>query len=445
MAANHRKATKSLIQTAGEHLRNGVLLEPVRMERSNEIGFLVRNKNRDLVMSGLVRYRGQAFVAAPADPTILNALRFPTRTQPYVSTRELFDQIRKLLASYHPLPDQTLLQIVYFIFGTWLADRVPIAPFLWIVAPATAPRAMLLQLLSLLCRRSLLLTAENPAGLWTLPMQWRPTLLLDATELSAPVLKFLRASNRQGIRFPQKGQALDLYCAKAICAPEPLRDPSLASSALQITLPPVRRELPDWSEEAGRQIAEEFQAKLLMYRIKSYLKVRPPNFHLFELTAPTQSLARSLAACIVDDDQLQGGLLPLLYEQDQEAQVERRAGLESVILEALLNCCHEKGRSTVRVAEVAELANMILARRGESRQISPETVGHRLKWLGFRTEPIGSGGKGLWLLGDVCGAIHKLAPEYGVRQDPVVGCVHCRIPTISPQEEEQRGGKEEHP
>lgn len=72
-------------------------------------------------------------------------------------------------------------------------------------------------------------------------------------------------------------------------------------------------------------------------------------------------------------------------------------------------------------------------------------VAHRLNWLGFRTQPIGSGGKGPWLLGDVCGAIHKLVPEYGVRQGPVVGCVHCRIPTISPQEEEQRGGKEEHP
>lgn len=94
-------------------------------------------------------------------------------------------------------------------------------------------------------------------------------------------------------------------------------------------------------------------------------------------------------------------------------------------------------------AEGADVFAEALAKRGESLQVSPEMVGHRLKSLGFRTEPIGSGGKGLWLLGDVCGAIHKLAPEYGVRQDPVVGCMHCRIPRLSPQKEEQRGGKEE--
>jgi hypothetical protein len=442
MPASYSTATLGLIETAGECLPNGVLLEPVRGEGSNEIGFLAHDGDRERI-SRRVEYGDKSFVPASADPTILRALRLPTRIAPYTSTRELFDQIRKLLASYHDLTNQTLLQIVYFIFGTWLADRVPNAPFLWIVAPATAPRRMLLQLLSLLCRHSLLLTAENPAGLWALPMQWRPTLLLDTAELSVPVLKFLRASNSQGVRFPKTGQVLDLYCAKAICSPEPLRDPSLASSALQITLPPVRGELPAWSEEASHQIAEEFQAKLLMYRINSYAKVRLPDFSHMGLTAPTQSLARSLAACIVDDDQLQEGLLPLLRERDEESQIERRAGLESVILEALLCCCHEAGRSSVRGAEVAELANTILARRGETLQISPETVGHRLKFLRFRTEPIGSGGRGLWLMGDVRAAIHKLAPEYGVQHDPVIGCTHCRGPIISPQKPEKRAGGDE--
>lgn len=75
-----------------------------------------------------------------------------------------------------------------------------------------------------------------------------------------------------------------------------------------------------------------------------------PDCYLFELTAPARNLARSLMACIVDDDKLQGGLLRFLHEQDQESQLERRSGLESVILEALLSCCHEKGRSAVRVA-----------------------------------------------------------------------------------------------
>jgi hypothetical protein len=442
MATNNITPTMDLISTACEVLPNGTMLDLVREEGSSEVGFLALDGDRYRIVD-CVEYDGKTYVPARADPTVLGALRLPTRAASYTSTEELFEEICKVLALYNDLPERFLLQIVYFIFGTWLVDRVPIAPFLSIVAPATAPGGVLLQLLALFCRRSLLLTAENPAGLWTLPMYLRPTLLLDAAELSVPVQRFLRASNSQGIHFPRKGQALDLYCAKAVCSSEPLSDPSLASLALQISLAPTRRELPGLSEEASHQIAEEFQAKMLMYRIKKYSYVRPPDLHVAGLTAPTQCLARSLAACIVDDYKLQVGLVALLHQQDREFQVERSSGLESVILEALLFCCHEGGRSTVRAAELAEITNNVLAKRSEILRISPETVGHRLKSLGLRTESIGSRGNGLWLLCEVRAKIHKLAREYGVQQDPVNECTQCLEPCDKPQKEEEMAGEEE--
>jgi hypothetical protein len=416
-----------------------MILDLVREEGNGEVGFLTQDGDRYRIVSRF-EYEGKTYVPAAADPTILSALRLPTRAASYTSTRELFNEISKLLALYNDLPERFVSQIAYFIFGTWLVDRVPTAPFLSILAPSTALRGVLLQLLALLCRRSLLLTAENPAGLWTLPMHLRPTLLLEAAELGVPVQKFLRASSSQGIHFPRNGHALDLYCAKAVCSPEPLRDARLASSALQISLAPTRRGLPALSEEASHRIAEEFQAKLLMYRTKKYSRVRPPDFDVAGLTAPTQCLARSLAACIVDDDKLQAELVPLLRQQDREFQVERVGGLESVILEALLCCCHDRNRSTVRVAELAEITNSILARRGEIPRVSPETVGRRLKSLRFRTEPVGSSGNGLWLLGEVCAMIHKLAVEYEVQQDPVKECTHCWGSTDKLQKEENRAG-----
>jgi len=259
-------------------------------------------------------------------------------------------------------------------------------------------------------------------------MYLRPTLLLDAAELTAPVQKFLHASNSKGIHFARKGQALDLYCAKAVCSQEPLHDSSLASFALQITLPPMRRQLPVLTPEVSRKIADDFQADLLRYRLTNYHDARTPDIDVGGLTAPTQGLARSLAACIIGDEELQSAVVPLLRDQDREIQVERLSGLESVILEALFFCCHDGDRSTLRATELAEITNTMLARRGQSLQISPETVGWKLRSLRFRTEPIGSGGKGLWLLNDVRGKIHSLALEYGVQpnpQGPINGCTHC--------------------
>lgn len=428
-----------LIPTAFEALPNGRILDLAREQGNSEVGFLARRGDGFRVVRR-VEYGDKTFVPVAADPTILGALRLPTHASSYTSTRELFNDIRKLLVSYLDLPERFLLQIVYFIFGTWLVDRVSIAPFLSIVAPATAPQGVLLQLLALLCRRSLLLTAENSAGLWTLPMYLRPTLLLEAAELTVPIQRFLRASNSECMHFPTKGQALDLYCAKAVCSPAPLRDPSLATMALHISLAPMGRELPALCEEASRRIAGEFQGKLFMYRCEKYSHVRLPDLDVAGLTAPTQCLARSLAACIVDDDELQAQLVPLLRQQDREFRVERSAGLEPVILEALLRGCHEGDRSMVRAAELAEIANAILAGRGEGLRVSPETVGHRLKSLGFRTEPIGSRGNGLWLLGEIRATIHEVAREYGVQWDLPDGCPYCSGSNDRPQKEEESTG-----
>jgi hypothetical protein len=47
-------------------------------------------------------------------------------------------------------------------------------------------------------------------------------------------------------------------------------------------------------------------------------------------------MARGLAACIVGDDALQRGILPLLRQQDRNNRVNLSAILESIVVEALL-------------------------------------------------------------------------------------------------------------
>jgi hypothetical protein len=64
-------------------------------------------------------------------------------------------------------------------------DRIPVAPLLWVTSPSAADGSEFLQLLALFCRRSLLLSADSTAALWTLPMFLRPTLFLDGAELTA--------------------------------------------------------------------------------------------------------------------------------------------------------------------------------------------------------------------------------------------------------------------
>jgi hypothetical protein len=79
---------------------------------------------------------------------------------------------------------------------------------------------------------------------------------------------------------------------------------------------------------------------------------------------------------------------------------------------------------------VADIVNTIWAKRGEGRQVKPESVGWKLRTLDLRTEPIDGVGKGLRLCEAVRARIHSLAQAYRVpslRQAAREECSHCKV------------------
>jgi hypothetical protein len=117
----------------------------------------------------------------------------------------------------------------------------------------------------------------------------------------------------------------------------------------------------------------------------------------------------------VDDDELQSRLVPALALHDREIRFERSALLESIELEALLAACHAGKSEIVTMINLTQSVNTILVGRGQTLQVSPETVGWKLRALGLRTEFIAGGRKGLALLDETRAGIHMLAAAYGVR------------------------------
>jgi hypothetical protein len=215
-----------------------------------------------------------------------------------------------------------------------------------------------------------------------------------------------------------------------ICSREPLHDALLASQALEIILSPTGRPVPFLDDSACERIADEFQSKLLQYRLTNLCKIRNPEFDVSELTIPMQGVARALGACVPDDQQLQLGLVQLLREQHQDFHLDPSAELGSALLEGLLFCCHTEGRMQVLCGELADIVNQIWAKRGEGRETTPESVGWKLRALDLRTEPIDGAGKGLRLTEGVRARIHSLAQAYRVpslRQAAQEECRHCKV------------------
>jgi hypothetical protein len=416
------------IETTGEVFSDGTMLELVLdPDRTNEVSLLAWN-GKNANVSKRFEHNGKVYVPPKLNSTVLRALRLPRDIAPYGSTRDLFNDICRVLTRYTKLSETFVWQMAYFNLGSWLVDCLSVAPFLSIIAPVGTPRAQLLRLLSCLCRRPLMLAEATPSAFACLPMHMKPTCLFDEPNWSRRAQRLLYSSNSRGRYIFRNEQITDIFSAKAVCSREPVRDALLASQALQITLSPTCQQLPFLEDADSRQIADEFQPKLLLYRLTNYGKIRTPEIDVSELTAPMQDVARALGSCFDGDKELQLGVVQLLRERDQEVRIERSTEPESAILEGLLFCSHDEGRSHVLCGELADIANTMWAKRGESQQTTPESVGWKLRALDLHSEPIGSEGKGLRLTEAVRARVHTLAQEYGVPslwQAAKKGCPHC--------------------
>ncbi len=407
------QADKPVVHTGGQVFSDGSVLELIQGPKC-ELNLLSWDGKSAKTAGQFVR-GDETFVPLRVDPAILRSMRLPSGIAKYGSTRKLFTEISGLISQATQAGDSVVLPLTFSVFATWLADSLPVAPFVWIVTPPTTTAAPLGQLLGLLCRRAFVVSDISSARFHSLPMDLQPTLLTEIFQPTRRALNLLRASTRHGAFVAAGGKAMDAFCAKIVFAPEPLRDPASAGFPLELVLPPAREYVPPISASEAERIAAEYQAKLLRYRLLNRAKVRAPTFDMNQFTVPMQELAYSLAASIADDDELQSKIVPFLKPLDREIRADRASLLQAIVLEVLLARCHSTNDKDFPVTEMTGYVNTVLRGRGDMLEVSPETVGWTLRALGLHTGFITGGKKGLLLLNDVCEKIHDLAAAYGVR------------------------------
>ena len=125
-----------------------------------------------------------------------------------------------------------------------------------------------------------------------------------------------------------------------------------------------------------------FQNRLFSYRLMNHDKVAAANFRVSGFRSEIRMMADVLAAAIVDDVELQRGIIEVLKDQDEQSRVDSATGMNGLVLRAVLFHCHQKDERKF-VREIAATANRFYADDGESLKVSSETVGHVLKYLGL--------------------------------------------------------------
>src|SRR5260370_9991523 len=68
-----------------------------------------------------------------------------------------------------------------FVLSTWFVDRLDVAPYLSVVGLPQSGKTTLLKVLSLVCRRSLLIADISSASFYEACARFMPTMLIDET------------------------------------------------------------------------------------------------------------------------------------------------------------------------------------------------------------------------------------------------------------------------
>jgi hypothetical protein len=351
--------------------------------------------------------RTTRYEPADMDLTISQAMCFPSRVDCSSSSRQLFSDIYGEIKRYTDLPDKFVSLAALTVCASWFPEldssiRVVIG------GPPSAQGQQLFRLLFCFYRHPLLVGEMSLAALYSLPMELSPSLFMERCDNGPQLRKILRATNSRG-HIPRRGRLVSARCATVLCAEEPLSGDVLGWNAVEIPVTHSRRSLPVLSQQRQREIAEEFQPKLLGYRLSNYRRVMDSAFDVPKFTTSVRNIARSLGACVVEDPDRQAEIETLLTERDGQVQEEWSADLRRIVLEAMLSFCHQEKKESIYVGEITKATNEILERRGEALELKPRTVGSTVRALGLSTTRLDASGRGILLLDAIRQRIHSLA------------------------------------
>ncbi|HSY63387.1 MAG TPA: hypothetical protein VK829_02255 [Terriglobales bacterium] len=241
----------------------------------------------------------------------------------------------------------------------------------------------------------------------------------------------LDASNQPGYLFFSGTSFHQLYCPKCIYVGEHFKNHPIMANCIAMyvggdLLRPVHS--PPTADDNL-----DLQNRLLGYRLLCHDKVKNSKFHVSQFRPELCAVAEMLGAAIVDDPELQRGIIDMLKDRDEQARVDRASALSAVVLRAVLFHCHQKDQQKVFARKIAATVNQIYSEEGESLRVGSETVGHALKYLGFCSRRLGNAGRGLVLDEATKSQAHRLGQAYEVSVDEPV-CAHChQLQALQPQ------------
>jgi hypothetical protein len=413
------EARTQLIVTDFAELEDGTLIELVEDPADRHHTLLAAWKQGKIEYLDEVNDGDRVLKPFPRTNELLKPLRLPKGASSYRSGQSLIDALEDLMSRCVAIHPKYIQVLADFVLSTWFVDRLVVAPYLAVVGLPQSGKTTLLKLLSLICRRSLLVADVSPASLYKLCAQFSPTILIDeaGTIMHEGVVRHLLRSGTTRDAISVKGnQILHSYGAKVISWIEPPDDPALNSRCILIPMfETTKSGLAKPADPDVQELASTLQTQLLQFRFENYKKLRLGSIPGDEILRPrTRDILYALSAAHPQDNKRTQALLEF-FKSGEAIPQDSLSMEQNAVLRALFSMIHlQKSFVSIQTLHLTNTVNYLLQRAGEKLRLQPRKVGAVLKSLGFSNRKRTHLGWIVSLDQNDCEKIHQLAECYGI-------------------------------
>jgi hypothetical protein len=400
-------------------LSDGSLIDFVEDPQNSKNTLLAIWKDGEVTYRERLEYEGRTLIPPLREGQILKYIRLPRGANPYPSNRSLFVELGRLISRFVSVKETDLAMLVHFVLCTWLADRLPVAPYLSLVGLLETGKTTLLKVLGLFCRRPLLTADITSAAFYRSYERLSPTLLIDeaGTIQDKRVLyHLLRMGTTRDVVAMRKNQVFRAYGPKVLTWQEPPDDPALNSRCIQIQMTEANHSDVDRPTDSElEELAAELQAQLLQFRFQNYKTIRTCNPPGTETLRPrSRDLLACFAAPFAEDAEICERLVDIFKEREISSR-EPLSPSQSAVLAGLFFCMHINSYSgAVLVKNLTSKVNRILRAAGQPLRLQPRKVGAVLTTLGFSRRERTNAGWNIILDSADQERVHQLIKVHGI-------------------------------
>jgi hypothetical protein len=315
---------------------------------------------------------------------------------PSGSESELWAEVKQFVYDHLFLPDAALYDVLTsWVFASWIPEAWSVVPYVFFYGPVASGKTRGLEVLHRLSYRAILSSNISSAALFRAAEAWKPTLILDETEIynrqeKIEVIGLLNSGYRRGqfairVKTSEEGELLecfDVFGFKALAGTEGLAK-ALESRSIMIRMLKNRRRV---NLHIDEKKAEELRAKLLSWRFQvltsGELREVCEGFteRIGQLDFDSGRLEELFQCLLAVSNDGRENILKYAEKMAEVRQFEEMTSYEADVVEAMTDESLEVENCIILTKDITERLN---ANRLEKERLKTSHVGWIIRRLGF--------------------------------------------------------------